>query len=229
MEETTDIKQPDTRRPVERLVSHSLSVTMTGVDVHTDLQALPDDIEIGVLFTKTTESRHRYPARRDAERILSELDGRRVALHVCGRAARDSLMRGELADLTSRVQRLQVNGRVTPDELQHICRQYARHTVITQHTTANADLIGVECDNHVVLVDGSGGRGISPAAWFRPVTRKNVGFAGGLGPENIVGEITRIRGVACGEWWIDMEGKLRDENDWFDVRRACDVMSCLNG
>lgn len=206
-----------------------LAITMTGVDARTDLCALPDGIEVGVLFTATPEGRHRYPERLEAVRILGELEGRRVALHVCGQRAREALKAGALSDLTSRVQRVQVNGRMTESELQKICRQYPQHTVITQHTAANAGLLSVDVENHAVLVDGSGGRGVSPAAWARPPTRKSVGFAGGLGPENIVDEIGRIRVVAFGDWWIDMEGKLRDVDDWFDVRRARELMSCLNG
>lgn len=206
-----------------------LAITMTGVDARTDLCALPEGIEVGVLFTATPEGRHRYPERLEAVRILGELEGRRVALHVCGQRAIEALIVGALADLTSRVQRVQVNGRVTENDLRQICLQYPLHVVITQHTASNADLIGVDCDNHAVLIDGSGGRGISPVAWVSPTTRKAVGFAGGLGPDNILGEVARIRGVACGEWWIDMEGKLRDEDDWFDVRCASAVMRFLNG
>ena len=208
-----------------------LAITMTGVDARTDLCALPEGIEVGVLFTATPEGRHRYPERREAVRLLGELEGRRIALHVCGQRAREALIVGALTDLTSRVQRLQVNGRVAASELQQICRQYPQHAVITQHAAANFGLLSVDVENHAVLVDESGGRGISPAAWARPSTPKSVGFAGGLGQDNIVGEIARIRAVAVADddWWIDMEGKLRDADDWFDVGRARDLMAYLNG
>src|SRR5471030_3033761 len=59
----------------------------------------------------------------------------------------------------------------------------------------------------------------SPDTWSRPATNKAVGFAGGLGLDNLRAEMCKIAIVAEGDWWIDMEGKLR-KDDWFDVREA---------
>jgi hypothetical protein len=70
---------------------------------------------------------------------------------------------------------------------------------------------------------------MSPEQWDRPDTCKPVGFAGGLGPNNILVEIQRISSVATGNWWVDMEGKLRDKNDWFDLTKAMAVVAALCG
>lgn len=220
------IEPPADAAPVERMVSR---ITLTGVDERTDLDALPDGVEIGVLYTWEPERRHRYPPRSTVVKILERLQGRRLALHVCGGRARAKLLEYALPDLTHLVSRIQVNGQLFPDDVRTVCGLYGGHTIITQHTIQNSELAVLDVPNHVVLVDGSGGRGRSPEQWKRPNTQKAVGFAGGLGPENVRDELTRIQSVAVGEWWIDMEGKLRNQDDWFDVQRANDVVAALCG
>ena len=83
-------------------------------------------------------------------------------------------------------------------------------------------------DNHALLVDGSGGRGVSPESWARPETYKQVGFAGEMGPENLALELPRIALVAASESWVDMEGKLRPA-DWFDIGVARECVSLHSG
>ena len=212
--------------PLQHMVSR---ITLTGVDERTDLDELPDGVEIGVLYTWDAEGRHRYPPRSAVMKILERLQGRRLALHICGGRARAKLLDYALADMTHLVDRIQVNGRLEPTDVLTVCGLYGGHTIITQHTDWNSGLATMDVPNHVVLVDGSGGRGRSPKRWRRPETQKPVGFAGGLGPDNVREELTRIRSVASGDWWIDMEGKLRDSDDWFDAQRANDVVAALCG
>lgn len=204
-------------------------VTFTGVDERTTLADLPGGAEYGVLFTNTPNGCNRYPSRKNAAAIMATLagSGHGVALHVCGHSARRELLDGQLEDLTLHADRIQVNGRLSLAALEQICRRYDRHEIITQANNWNTSLLGCECVNHTVLVDASGGRGRSPVTWSRPMTTKEVGFAGGLGPDNIAAELKRIRAVATGEWWIDMEGKLRDANDWFVVSRVHAVINEL--
>lgn len=207
------------------------NVTLTGVDVPTDLWQLPGGCEIGILYSETPEGRNRYPEWRDLLKIATKLAcaGRLIAIHVCGRKARRRLMAGQLEALALLAGRFQVNGTVTPDELATICDRYPDHEIITQHKRGNECLLSASPRNHAILVDASGGRGLSPAEWIRPATSKPVGFAGGLGPDNIQRESPRIRAVAVEPWWMDLEGKLRDEDDWFDVRRARAFMEALRG
>lgn len=215
--------RPETLNPPQTAAGQSLGampcspfVTVTGADERTDLAALATlDAEIGLLYTATPEGRNRYPRWEwiwEASHILP-----RVALHVCGRGARQQLMEGRLN--VGGVQRIQVNGGILALEVERLCEMYPCHTIITQYHTRNAHLLAVRSSNHALLVDGSGGRGISPDGWHRPDTAKPVGFAGGLGPENLAGEVVTIRDVARPGWWADMEGKLRVD-DWFSVERA---------
>jgi len=132
------------------------------------------------------------------------------------------LMDGKLP--VSGFQRIQVNGGILALEVEHLCEMYPRHTIITQHHDNNAHLLFVRSLNHAVLLDTSGGRGISPSAWAQPATEKPVGFAGGLGPDNIARELQTILEIARPGWWADMEGKLRVD-DWFSLELAGEVVA----
>ena len=88
--------------------------------------------------------------------------------------------------------------------------------VITQQHEANLPVHAAlrQYVNHAVLFDTSGGNGIAPAAWPRPLSGTACGYAGGLGPEVIDHALPEIA-KACGDAsiWIDMEGRLRTVDD----------------
>lgn len=197
-------------------------ITLTGADERTQIEDLAylldnfPEVEIGLLYTATPEGRQRYPSRNWLATAVSALSGR-VALHICGRGARRELLGGFLSDLTRHAPRVQVNGRLEVAEVEVLARLVG--TLITQHNAANASLTQAVALNHALLVDSSGGRGVSPDAWLAPETDKVVGFAGGLGPDNIQVEYPRIERVAKPGAWLDMEGKLR-VNDWFNLAMA---------
>ena len=206
-------------------------ITLTGVDQSTSpdkisqLLAMDEAVEIGFLFSAKPENRARYPDMIWLAGAMPLTAGR-SALHVCGAAGRQMLADGQLDHLTRHTRRIQVNGSIAagdfdPTWIQRICQQHPRHQIITQHHLGNVLLIEGIATNHALLVDGSGGRGIAPAAWRRPATYKPVGFAGGLGPENLADQLPRIIEAADDQpYWIDMESSLRNSKDQFDVTVA---------
>jgi hypothetical protein len=204
----------------------SLRITVTGADEKTSISDLVTLCsayplaEVGLLYTATPEGRNRYPSYEWLDAATNALAGR-CALHVCGSGAREQLRSGNLRQLTERIARVQVNGIVSVDDAIQLASMV--RTLITQQCPANVSLIDAPISNHVLLVDGSGGRGVSPLEWLRPETDKEVGFAGGIGPDNLRDELCKIALVADGEWWIDMEGKLR-QDDWFDLEAARSVV-----
>lgn len=213
------MKKPAVAADSERAVC--VGVTLTGADEGTNLDALvglisTPGVEIGLLYTDTPEIRNRYPSRKWLAEAVRRLSGR-CALHVCGRGARAALLAGDLIDLTAHTPRVQVNGVLGLDEVMLLASRV--ETLITQHTEANAHLLNSQAANHVVLVDGSGGRGVLPVEWKRPATQKAVGFAGGLGVHSLHAQSEAIRRVARGPYWLDMEASLR-VNDWFNIDRA---------
>jgi len=206
----------------------SPTITLTGADERTSLTALQDllaahpCLEIGLLYTETPEGRNRYPRRSWLIEAVGAL-GERCALHLCGSRARLEAFEAPLwMQFPGRVQ---VNGAINAAAVASLLQRLS--TVITQHDLQkNPDLSATAIAGHALLVDASGGRGISPKTWTRPRTTKDVGFAGNLGPDNLEAQLPRIARVARGAWWVDMETKLRNEQDWFcldQARRAVDA------
>lgn len=206
------------------------SVTMTGVDERTDINAikrlLERGVEIGVLLSLTPEGRNRYPSQDWIWTVVPTLHGR-LSLHVCGRAARTALLSRCAAPL-DKFSRIQINGSVDRLQLLAACQCFPNHEIITQWRGDDSnELLPVgAATNHSLLVDASGGRGETPATWTRPDTTKRVGFAGGLGPDTLSAELPKIAAVATGDWWIDMENQLRTD-DWFDPYKAFAVLDVL--
>ena len=198
-------------------------ITLTGADERTDIEQLLAFVnsnvfvEIGVLYTATPDGRNRYPSKVWIEQLLHLLRGR-GALHVCGAGARRQLLAGELRRLTRHVTRVPVNGFITPHEAVQLASVVPN--LITQHNGFNADLVGLAIPNHSLLVDSSGGRGISPKLWIAPeCPSKPVGFAGGMGPDNLAAELHQISPLSTQTTWVDMESRIRT-NDWFDLALA---------
>lgn len=225
-------------------------ITLTGVDEQVTTEQVCDlsdsGAELGFLYTASREGRNRY-IERSGRLVWGPLGlARRAALHVCGHQVYVELLQpyacpfeglgnpywswvnelgalGGQPNLLREVQRIQVNGRFNPDQIEQICELYPRHIIITQHNYLNADLLKVRAPNHALLIDGSGGAGKSPDEWVAPETDKAVGFAGGLGPDNLARELEKIQKVARRGWWVDMESKLRTD-DWFDVTKALECV-----
>lgn len=211
----------------------SPAITVTGADERTyipdlvRLTRLSPRVEIGLLWTETPEGRKRYPNREWLERATDIL-GERCAIHVCGRGARAAAL--QRPGWVCRAGRVQINGAVETPELFELCRPGGYSWIITQRRAGYPDLRNANpghrdtprfsAATHALLMDASGGQGLSPAEWTRAHTWKPVGFAGGLGPDNLAVELPRIMAVARGAWWIDMEGRLRDDDDWFSIKRA---------
>jgi len=203
------------------------SVTCTGVDSFTDIRALPKGVEYGVLFSNSARNGKRQNSELDLIRIAEELNkhGHKVSIHVCGRDARSEAMNGRLP-AASMAQRIQINGHIAEDEVATLCERYSVHTIITQFSDGSKTPRSEVADNHRLLVDASGGRGIIPPKWERPREAKKAnGFSGGLSPENMDCELRKIAMVAIDNFWVDMELTLRDGNDKFNPDRIFSIIS----
>ena len=207
-----------------------MRISFTGLDRKTckaEIETLLEDdrVELGVLYSRTPRGRNRYPEHDQIAQLLDWCRGR-GALHICGAGLHD-LLDGYMEYLTRSAVRIQVNGPISLDEAGKILRTHPAQMIITQNSIRNLPLLNLEGDNHALLVDGSTGYGRIPETWERPDTVKQVGFAGGLGPDNIKAELERIRRVATEPYWIDMESGLRKE-DWFDFQKALKILININ-
>lgn len=146
------------------------SITLTGADEQTstaamlDLIAIDPRIEIGLLYTASPDGRNRYPSRPWLEMATRAMSGR-CALHVCGALELSSwaaISRTSLSTLPG-CRSMACCVRTRP------ALAAARvGTLITQHYSPNLELTSLALGNHAVLIDGSGGRGISPLEWQVP-------------------------------------------------------------
>jgi hypothetical protein len=206
-------------------------VTITGADDSTDIEwmkAMSKEypiVEWGILVSATGAGSPRFPSmtwlddlRRLGDKTMD------LSLHVCGRWVRD-ICAGNWGPLLQSVEhnlfayrRVQLNFHGYQHLLEAEFFDAARviteaHLVqlIFQLDGVNDLLrdnvcVGIDA---VPLFDLSGGTGVVPDAWPDQTPGVYSGYAGGLGPDNIHVEIDRIRQVANGRIWIDMETKVR--------------------
>ncbi len=215
-----------------------MRITLSGIDERTNLQRLIDliprdqlyKVEFAILLSANPEGRHRYPTLDYIEDYVDNItklnENVNFAIHLCGGTARSNALKGKynyLLNDPEEIKRIQVNGKVSLEELEQFTQKFYQQ-IITQHVPYNLGLNIVNEEigngNHALLVDASGGNGISPKEWIAPETNKFVGFAGGLGANNLEQELVRIKQVSKPGVWVDMESSLRDENDWFDIDKA---------
>jgi hypothetical protein len=220
-------------------------VTFTGADDRTSLNALHEFAEahplteFAVLYSPGRIGSPRYPTKSWLEQFAQSGVPQR-ALHICGNGL-DELLEGDswISQLVVMFDRVQINFNAqrradfTPLVASRVANQFfgKRPLLITQHNKNNADFtLQVKSPGHQVLFDTSGGMGRSPEAWPAYLPGKKCGYAGGLGPDNIREELVRISEAAAGNpFWIDMEGKLRDENDNFCLARCGEVIAVVEG
>lgn len=205
-------------------------VVLTGADDHTDLsgmQALARHypVEWGVLLSPKLCGEGRYPTRERIAEIASLSKSLRLSAHLCGAYARSVCADGMTPALKgiprNSFRRIQINVGPTPTDLSQL-RRYAasvgasRAIVQWRHATFPVD------DAVDWLYDTSGGTGERPASWPTVVPRRQgvseVGYAGGIGPSNVLEVIGQInagnpRGLP---FFIDMESSLRTD-DRFDL------------
>lgn len=199
-------------------------------------------VELGILVSDTNPGR-RYWTWPEALDLVSTVGvgggtlaslGARVAFHVCGGGARYKLATDQ--DIGRRLSqahraglryRTQINGLQIIRELQDCGRVLAQAgcdgVILQAAECTDGDVLGRpdfwngSADVFQYLIDGSGGRGILPERWPNTVSYTRVGYAGGLGPDNLLVELPKILQVASPGWWIDMESSLRVHSGQFDI------------
>lgn len=196
-------------------------------------------VEYGILLSNKAKGVHcspRFPSVRWINVTLPKLSERGVKLsgHICGRWVRDilqgdwSIIR-ELPEQWYRFGRFQIN-------------TYAQHfgfrpnlnwplypggrEIIWQMDGVNEYLLTdslARAYKTSGLWDLSHGTGVLPDSWPKSagIYCMYMGYAGGLGPENVADQLREIENVAGDTAWIDAETKLRSDNDMvFDFRKV---------
>jgi len=203
-------------------------VTFTGLDARTDFiraRQIADrwPVEFAVLYSRSRQGREpRYPA--DSSPIL--WSGLRLSAHMCGEWSRQILsgvrsVNGGAGDL-GYFTRIQVNT-AHPDA--GTIRAYAKGWGLRGIAqTRDAFPSDTQID---WLFDKSGGQGVTPDTWpAHPGNGRLVGYAGGIGPENVL-EVVRAINTAE-PYWLDMESGVRTD-DWLDLDKCQAVCEAVFG
>lgn len=227
-------------------------VTITGACDSTDVGEMVElsaefpFAEWGILLSKNQEGCGRFPSREWMAKFVSAASGKLVPVsaHLCGSWVRELLL-GQLdwRDLPIAFEwagRVQINThaerhmatRAFFDRLGERPKQF-----IIQLDGVNDHLYNAALHighlNVSGLFDGSHGAGVSPERWPLGNMDGHYGYAGGLGPENVIAEIAKIERVAIGYFWIDMERKIRSEDDsvldMAKVRKVLELTAPLVG
>lgn len=223
-------------------------VTITGADDSTPpwkLIALNEKypfVEWGILLSNRQEGSPRFPSYSWLTDIAHLKLGHGVPFklcgHLCGRWVRD-LCDGVNTFLVDRMpiarlfERVQLNFHAEPHHVAdayawrfiNALREWGRDQYVFQFDDVNNHLMSLAAQggvNVAPLYDTSGGAGVEPETWPRP-TLPYVGYAGGLHPEKLPGQLVRI-GDAAGEdqrVWIDVETHVRSNDDrLFDLDKV---------
>lgn len=226
---------PDTQLPLpaQQRTNAPDFITFTGVDADTDpneLLELSNDypVEFGLLFSPKRQGiEPRYPALDVLARFAGELP-LRWAAHLCGADAREVIEHGTSRHwslLERHFQRVQINTadpNVQPSQLGNWAASLDCRAIL-QCRGEFPRVASVD-----VLFDPSGGRGIVQTNWPQAKNTTFCGYAGGLGPDNVAAAV-EMMGRRADRYWIDMESRIRDENDRFSVARCRAVCEAVYG
>lgn len=228
-------------------------MTFTGADGHTSIHNLAwlsaqyPIVEWGILIAPGRFGTPRYPGLPWLME-LNELHMRlgshvRVAFHLCGEAARETM--GGLTRWLPPpwVRRVQINGfdDTKADDMPrpHDGQRYILQARSEEAIRQTAEYVAYRNDDKKadhggdwgspdVLYDASGGRGIAPSAWPKEIPGVRVGYAGGIGLDNVSSVLDDLLAQdRTQDFWIDMESSLRTQHNLFDLDKAHRVLEVV--
>lgn len=216
-------------------------VTITGADDNADqlemleLSLVYPWLEWGVLVSRSREGSPRYPSRQWQERLLKSAHRMNLSMHVCGKWAREiftgSVTWDELPPIKTGVERIQVNG--DPGDITYPAFPPIANGIqlIVQYPRAASYLRACQARglNCAPLFDESGGEGRQVRAWSDIPDCDYVGHAGGIGPDDVKETVGSIMAFRRGTFWIDSEGRMRDEQDRLDMRKVQRYLEVCEG
>ena len=229
---------------MERNGKKLTSITFTGIDDRTDIgriQEIQDKypyVEWGVLMSyHWYKNGHRFMSPKYLDKLWHK--GLRLSAHLCGQMAVDVLdaetdtMHATIGYRFDLFKRCQLNVVASRHFRQlRTMRVFDRQldeVILQMQTPSTLDSFlkyVEEPTRHVsYLIDGSGGRGIDCPIKVFDKPDIHVGYAGGIGPDNVREKLKMLfEYPSCGEFWIDMESRVRDEEDWLDLDKVEQVL-----
>ena len=176
-----------------------------------------------------------------------QVHGINLAIHINNEWANDICANGVIPDIildwlkirkfgnTPVIRRVQLNmpketaENINTVKLAKIFHEFSAQEFILQYNNKTKEAIrkmhhsGADFS---LLFDASGGNGIAPKSWEKPVYSIHpMGYSGGMSPDNVIGNLDKINKLVPEKdlIWIDAEGKLKSPingKDLFDVTLA---------
>jgi phosphoribosylanthranilate isomerase len=233
-------------------------ISITGADNNTSVGELVDIsqdfpyVEWGLLYFPEKEGAKRNPTKDWRHQFLENIPKEKTAIHLCGDEVFRQILSqefdsSELKNELARFGRIQLNinarklkNLFTDDEINQIYEKLlaCNFHIIAQYNHISENAINRFINTHNVdykyfdiLLDSSLGKGVSPDTWSVPKglsKEANLGFAGGLNPENIFDNYTKINSITKNKYWLDLESGARTDNE-FDLKKARDILSQFKG
>jgi len=206
-------------------------------------------VEFGVLFRPDKEGEPRYASKKWLVELsaVASSSSMTLAAHLCGERVNEVLDGDDsfISTLHSMgFRRVQINATaVNGVDTSHLAESVQNVlSIVDMHV--NLEFIIQKNDetkplwegivrldgNVTMLVDESKGTGLLPNSWPTPPKEYKIGYAGGIGPDNISTVLNEVMIAGSGsEIWIDMESSLRtldnNGNDIFDLNKC---MRCID-
>jgi len=230
-------------------------VTFTGADDRTnpaellEISARYPWVEWGILIG-TRQGVPRMPSKKWIERLLilkrKAAHPFNLALHVCGQPLRTiasgrSIV-GEGAEDFTGFDRVQLNWHGERQEaiggaIARAMSEMKREILWEPEVIFQGDEVNAAAGLHVqtkdagfpisMLFDCSHGAGVLPKSWPNSIPTIKCGYAGGIGPDNVIPQLMLIEqahlaGASIFPFWVDMETKVRtgDVEDEFDLNKC---------
>lgn len=230
-------------------------VTFTGADDSVQAEEIIalakkyPSTEWGILFGGPNSGASRFPSRLWVIKNIPKLAeaGLNLCAHLCGGPVYDLVQRGDFTwlyyydeDITGAFQRVQINFHgqrgYKPVNWLFDRLNATPYQFIFQDDEVNGHIAGhLGGDKRVRLFDVSHGAGVLPEnPWPKREATEYMGYAGGLGPDNIKEQLPLISkasgGKQYGPYWIDMETRVRSNRDkQFDLEKCEQVCKVVWG
>ena len=189
-------------------------------------------VEWGILMSRSNEGSPRFPTQIWINELIQTIEpsplGIPLSAHICGYWVRD-ICRGGLdlyyarKEMLRHFTRMQLNFHAITHTIEikpfiaalMNYRELGIKQFIFQLDGVNNDIfeqVHKRGINAVPLFDTSGGAGILPDKWVS-LDNDYCGYAGGLSPDNLTEQLTKIAQVAHYPIWIDVESNVRSFDD----------------
>ena len=210
-------------------------ITFTGVDLQTSIprmMALAADypVEFAFLLSPSRQGTGRFPPREFIRHVLSYRSSRfKFAAHLIDEYSAN-LVETQATGLEASgdlegFERVQVNSD-SPELSPKKIRQWAD----AQGMLPILQCADVFPDDPSVqwLFDPSKGTGRRPLSWPAAPGAGLVGYAGGIGPDNVADVVGQLEQVSQ-NYWIDMASGVRGPNNRFDLDKCRQVCVAVYG